>query len=243
MLFLGIVEVALFAPLHETTHDTPFRTPALNRLVGLVAGFVLVLPPHGFRLFHRAHHRYVQDPARDPELLGSRPPGLTDYVWRLSGLPYWGAQFRSLIVTASGQVNQPWIPTGERQAVIREARAYLVAYVLVGILAAYSVLPWLWWIVPVLLGQPVLRYILMAEHGARPLTADPWSNTRTTRAGALIRLLFWNANYHAEHHLIAAVPFHALPALHALVAARLRGIAASYPAAHREIRNAAGSSG
>jgi fatty acid desaturase len=30
--------------------------------------------------------------------------------------------------------------------------------------------------------------------------------------------LYWNMNYHVEHHMFAAVPFYNLPRLHALVA-------------------------
>jgi len=48
--------------------------------------------------------------------------------------------------------------------------------------------------------------------------------------------LFWNANYHAEHHLLPAVPFHRLPKLHELVKDRLVHLDAGYAAAHRVIR-------
>ena len=32
-----------------------------------------------------------------------------------------------------------------------------------------------------------------------------------------LRMLYWNMNYHIEHHLFPQVPFHALPALHEAV--------------------------
>jgi len=37
--------------------------------------------------------------------------------------------------------------------------------------------------------------------------------------------LFWNMPYHAEHHMLPAVPFHALPGLrgHMLAALRRKG--------------------
>jgi fatty acid desaturase len=50
--------------------------------------------------------------------------------------------------------------------------------------------------------------------------------------------LFWNANYHAEHHLAPGVPFHALPRLHELVGGRLAALEPSYLAAHRALRRA-----
>jgi fatty acid desaturase len=238
MALLGLFEVALFTPLHETTHRTPFLSLRLNRLVGWIAGFVLMLPPHGFRLFHMAHHRHTQDPANDPELIGARPLTRARYLWTLTGLPYWRSQVAGLVRTAWGDAAQPWIPPHERRAVIREARLYLLAYaVLIGAGIAFgSALPLLLWAGPVLLGQPALRWILLAEHSGCPTTPDRFANTRTTLAGRALRRLFWNANYHAEHHLAPGVPFHALPGLHALIAGDLAVLDPSYPAAHAGIR-------
>ena len=33
------------------------------------------------------------------------------------------------------------------------------------------------------------------------------------RCGPIGRLLYWNMNYHIEHHIFPTVPFHSLPAL------------------------------
>jgi fatty acid desaturase len=225
MAVLGVLEVALFTPLHESTHRTPFRSLRLNRAVGWLAGFVLILPPEGFRLFHLAHHRHTQDPVHDPELIGARPLTRRRYLWLLTGLPYWIGQIRALAETAAGRV------------AVREARVYLAAYAgLAGLaLALRSPLPLILWVVPVLLGQPVLRAVLMAEHKGCPENDDRMANTRTTLAGRAFGLLFWNANLHIEHHYAPGVPFHALPKLHALLRAHLKSLDGSYPAAHRSI--------
>jgi fatty acid desaturase len=237
MAVLGVLEVALFTPLHESTHRTPFRSLPLNRAVGWLAGFVLILPPEGFRLFHLAHHRHTQDPAQDPELFGARPLTRRRYLWLLTGLPYWSGQTRGLLETAAGRVDQPWIPPASRTAVVREARLYLAAYiVLVALsLALHTALPLILWMVPALLGQPVLRAVLMAEHKGCPENDDRMANTRTTLAGRAFGLLFWNANLHIEHHYAPGVPFHALPKLHALLRPHLRSLDSGYPSAHRAI--------
>ncbi len=237
MALLGVLEVALFTPLHESTHRTPFRSLWLNRAVGWVAGFVLILPPEGFRLFHMAHHRHTQDPAHDPELIGARPLTRRRYLWLLTGLPYWIGQIRALAETAAGRAAGPWIPTASRPAVVREARVYLAAYAALAVsaLAIRSPLPLILWVVPVLLGQPVLRAVLMAEHKGCPENDDRMANTRTTLAGRAFGLLFWNANLHIEHHYAPGIPFHALPKLHALLRPHLKSLDGSYPAAHRGI--------
>ncbi len=240
MALLGVIEVALFTPLHETTHGTPFRSRALNVVVGKITGFLLVLPPVRFRYFHIAHHRHTQDLVGDPELAGV--PALTraNYWLRLSGLPYWVGQCHALLANACGRANETWIPVDGRPRVVHEARAFLGAYALLGgvSIAAHSTLAVVFWILPVLLGQPALRWVLMAEHAGCPLGDDSYGNTRTTLTAAPVRLLFWNANYHAEHHLAPTIPFHALPALHELVRDRLGHVEAGYWSAHRGIRAA-----
>lgn len=87
---------------------------------------------------------------------------------------------------------------------------------------------------PCLLGQPALRLYLLAEHGDCPQVADMLQNTRTTFTARAVRALAWNMPYHAEHHLAPQVPFHRLPALHALIRDRLRVTAPGYAAFTRD---------
>jgi fatty acid desaturase len=86
-----------------------------------------------------------------------------------------------------------------------------------------------------LLGQPFLRLYLLAEHTGCPLIANMLENSRTTLSLAPIRRLAWNMPYHAEHHACPALPFHALPAAHRLLRARIPVQAPGYVAVHREI--------
>ena len=67
----GIAIVHLFAPFHESTHYTAFRTRRLNTAAGWATGLVLMLPPTVFRYQHTAHHRYTQDIERDPQMIRS----------------------------------------------------------------------------------------------------------------------------------------------------------------------------
>jgi fatty acid desaturase len=156
----------------------------------------------------------------------------------LSGIPYWIGQARVLWRNATGRAEEPWIPDALRASVIRESRIYLALYAGLATLsiALASPLALYLWAIPVILGQPVLRAFLMAEHTGLPFTDDPFANTRTTLAGRAVALLFWNANLHAEHHLAPGVPFFALPMLHDMVRAKLRAVEPDYRSSHRTIR-------
>ena len=243
----GVCLVFLFAPLHETVHYTAFRSRRLNRAVSLACGWVLLLPPRWFRAFHLEHHRWTQDPERDPELAVPPPRTWGEYLWRISGLPYWGSQVRTLLRHAAGRVAEPYVARPERGAVVREARLYLASY---AVLAAFSVaagnaaLLW-FWVLPAVLGQPVLRLYLLAEHTGCPMVPDMLENSRTVHTTAAVRFLAWNMPYHAEHHAHAAIPFHALPRahavrvhaarIHATLASRIRNQPRGYARVHREL--------
>lgn len=239
MLGLGVALVFLFAPLHETIHRTAFAHRRLNDAVSVLCGLALVLPPRHFRAFHMAHHRWTQDPARDPELMRPKSANLAGYWISLSGLPYWQVAIGGLLRRAAGRLeDSPFLPPRDRAGVVREARGFLLVYLAVAAAAvvAGSWAPLTYWVVPVALGQPFLRAMLMAEHGGRPQVPDMLANTRTTRAGPVSRFLMWNMNYHAEHHAYPGIPFHALPRLHVRLADRIDAVSPHYPQAHREIR-------
>src|SRR5688572_315775 len=88
MLLHGFVLVLLFAPMHECTHGTAFRTRWLNGLVGSICGFVLLRPSLYFKWRHAAHHSYTQDPARDPDLVPV-PRSFGQYLGDSLGVRFW----------------------------------------------------------------------------------------------------------------------------------------------------------
>lgn len=229
LLLQGILLCFLFTLSHECTHKTPFATPWLNELLGHAIALPLLLPFTWFRYFHLAHHRHTNDPARDPELAGGgRPRTRGAYLRHLSGWPYWAGNARVLWRNAFGEITAPYLPRRQHPALRREARLLLALYGLIALSLLVSPLALWLWLVPVLLGQPVLRLYLLAEHGHCPPVADMFANSRTTFTTRLVRFLAWNMPYHAEHHAMPNVPFHALPALHRLVAPHLRSTTRGY---------------
>ncbi len=234
----GAALIFLFAPLHETIHRTAFRSRLLNEAVAWFAGLVLVLPPAWFRQFHFAHHRWTQDPARDPELNPPRPATALAWLWYVSGVPYWIAAFRGLFDRALGRIGDPFVSDREKAPVRAEARRFLALYAAVLVAAAvfdgWAVLFWLW-LLPVLVGQPLLRLYLLAEHCGCAIEPDMLRNTRTTLTLAPVRFVAWNMPYHAEHHAFPGVPFHALPRLHTRLAPHLAVVGPGYIATTIEI--------
>ncbi len=183
LLVHGVILSFLFAPLHETIHRTAFRDCRLNDALARICGAALLLQPVYFRAFHFAHHRHTQDPARDPELAKPKPRSLAGYLLLVSGLPYWRERIATLGRHALGRVDEDFIKPRLRPAVRREAQILLLFY---GTLAAVSLttaswspMPYwvvLYWLGPMVLGQPALRLALLAEHGdvrSEPVNLSP----------------------------------------------------------------------
>lgn len=235
MLLHGIVLDFGFCALHESVHRTAFATRRLNDAVAWAAGALLLLPPEFFRAFHLAHHRFTQDPGRDPELARPPPATLGAYLWHLSGVPNWTRRLSTTLRhAASGRVTEPFVSEAKRPAIVREARILWSVYaaVFAASVALKSDAALVYWIVPALLGQPFLRAYLLSEHTGCALSADMYVNTRTTYTNRAMRLLCWQMSFHVEHHAFPAVPFHALNAVNALVRERIAVSARGYLALH-----------
>lgn len=225
----GVLLTFLFTLEHECTHQTPFASPALSEWVGGICGLILLLPFTWFRYFHLAHHRYTNDPERDPELSnGPKPKTRAGFALHVSGWSYWRGVIWQLLINAAGRADADYLPKSALPRITAEARWMLLTYTLAfSTLLLSPLLLWLW-IVPMLLGQPFLRLYLLAEHNRLPYVANMLENTRTTYTNAAIRFLAWNMPYHAEHHAAPQVPFHQLPKLNAILRDDLRYTSEGY---------------
>ena len=221
MAVQGYLVAFLFMAVHETAHKTAFRSRGLNLGVGHLSAFIIGLPYEYYCLFHWDHHRYTQDPDKDPELIvGVKPTSDTQLAIAYSGLLQVAGRLRLTLGHAiTGNVIVPWIPESKRAVVVREARAYVALYALLLALSLWlssALLLWVW-IVPLVIGQFFLRPYLYAEHTGCERTRSAFQNTRTTYTAAIVKWFAWNMPYHVEHHAYPSIPFHALPKLNAIV--------------------------
>jgi len=237
MVVHGVTIVTLFAPMHECVHRTAFASRTANLIVGWIAGVLSFYNATFYWHFHSWHHRYTQDPDRDPELMFPKATSRRDYLLEISGFNFW---FRRLIdyprLALGRGPNLPFVPASARRGIALSMSAQLLIYLAGAVSIALGFRAVLYfWFLPVLLAQPLLRALLIAEHTGCSQDRNGLTNTRTTLTRFPIRLLMWNMPYHAEHHLYPAIPFHLLPTLHREVRAAVRHVAPGYVAANREI--------
>ncbi len=217
----GYFVAFLFMAVHETAHKTAFKSRSLNLAVGYLSAFIIGQPYEYYCLFHWDHHRYTQDPEKDPELIvGVKPKSDTQIVIAYSGLLQVAGRLRLMLGHAvTGKVTVPWIPENKRAIIVTEARVYGTLYVLLLALSLWfsSALLLMVWVVPLVIGQFFLRPYLLAEHTGCDRTRSAFQNTRTTYTAAIVKWFAWNMPYHVEHHAYPSIPFHALPRLNAIV--------------------------
>ena len=234
----GISLATLFAPVHECVHRTAFVSRRWNDGVAWISGLFSFYNSTFFRYYHRWHHRYTQIPGKDPELSDPKPHALSQYLLEISGGYWWIGRLQFFSCVALGQIDRyPFVPDSAKAGVIRSVRIQVLIY---GLGIAWSIglaYPWfvILWLLPLILGQPVLRFILLAEHTGCSDDDNSLTNTRTTLTIWPVRFLMWNMPFHAEHHLYPSIPFHALSAAHQDLRSHWIQIESGYVQANRQI--------
>jgi fatty acid desaturase len=86
---------------------------------------------------------------------------------------------------------------------------------------------------------------LLQHGGLADNVVDHRLNSRTVLMNPISRFIYWNMNYHVEHHMFPMVPYHALPRLHEVIkgdlpppnTSILQGYIEMWPALKRQLRN------
>jgi fatty acid desaturase len=226
---------------HESGHGTAFKTRWMNDVIYQVASFMMMRDPTTWRWSHTRHHTDTLIVGRDPEIVAMRPARLARILANFFGLVDVPIAFRHMVVHACGKLTaeeETFVPETERRKVFRTARIWLAIYLatVAACVLGGSILPAL------LIGGPRIYgtfmhviYGLTQHSGMGENVLDHRLNTRTVRMNRINRFLYWNMNYHVEHHMFPMVPYHRLPELHEEIK---HDLAAPYPglwAAYREI--------
>ncbi|SMO86952.1 fatty acid desaturase family protein [Paracoccus laeviglucosivorans] len=222
---------------HECGHGTAFRTAWMNKAVYEIASFMMMRNSATWRWTHARHHTDTYIVGLDPEINIMRPPALAKIVLNLVGIPDTLAYFRSAFRNAlSGPdaAERSFIPQSEWPKVTRIARIHLAIYVA----TLACAIGFGSWLPLMLIGLPRLYGCwhailtgLLQHGGLADNVTDHRLNSRTVLMNPVSRFIYWNMNYHVEHHMFPMVPYHALPALH-------RAIRHDLPAPNRSMAEA-----
>lgn len=205
---------------HECGHGTAFRTRWLNEVVYQVACVMILREPTVWRWSHARHHSDTLIVGRDPEIAVPRPPSVLRILLNLFALRAGAETIGRLLVHAAGRVTEEeatFIPTSERRKLRPVAWLYLtlLAAVVASCVWAESILPAMFVGLPTFYGAFLGVFFSMTQHaGLAEDVLDHRLDSRTVLMNPVFRFLYWNMNYHVEHHMFPLVPYHALPRLH-----------------------------
>jgi fatty acid desaturase len=226
---------------HECGHRTAFKTKWMNDAVYEIACFMVMREPEIWRWSHTRHHTDTIIVGRDPEIITPRPPDVVSLLLNLFALKGGPAFFRKLFRHAGGRLDseeQTYVPESERHKVYYKARIYLAIYatVVLACLWSRSILPAMLIGLPSFYGAWLVLFFGATQHlGLAEDVLDHRLNSRTVYMNPIFRFLYWNMNYHVEHHIFPLIPYHALPALHAKIKSQCPTPYPSTLAAYREI--------
>ncbi|MBU9261221.1 fatty acid desaturase family protein [Burkholderia multivorans] len=227
---------------HECGHGTAFRTRWMNDVLYQVASFQVFRRATVWRWSHARHHTDTLVVGRDPEIAAPKPTDWLALALNVIALKHVASELRKMIAAAfTGRLDaeeQTYVPESEWPKVVREARIHLAIHALAigAALYARTILPLLYVGLPSLYGAWLYLYFGLTQHAGMPENVlDHRRNCRTVMMNPVFRFLYWNMNYHVEHHMFPMVPFHALPKLHDAVKADMPPPYPSTLAAYAEI--------
>ncbi len=229
---------------HECGHGTAFRTRWLNDAVYYPASFMVLRDPTVWRWSHVRHHSDTIIVGRDPEVVLKRPPSLRLWFLALFALPSGINSIARTFRHAVGRISaadRSYIPDLDLHRVVIEARVFVGIFLaLIGwCVASMSLVPLLFFVGPSFFGAWLVHLFGTSQHlGLRENVLDHRLNSRTIYMNPVLRFLYWNMNYHCEHHMFPAVPSYALPKLHHAIKADLPTPSRSLVHALREVGGA-----
>ncbi len=224
----GALYAFLVNGFHELCHKTVFKTPALNIIFRNVYSFLGWYNHVSFWASHQAHHRYTLHPPDDLEVVLPVKLTLKSYLaFALVNPRGFVLRLKSVLQMCFGIITSEWEQAlfppeavKQRRALFNWARLLLIGHSLIVIISLYLG----WWMLPILLTLAPFygggfQYLLNeAQHiGLSDEVSDYRINTRTILLNPVLSFLYWQMNYHIEHHMYAAVPFYHLAELHELI--------------------------
>ncbi|MFP4378700.1 MAG: fatty acid desaturase [Spirochaetales bacterium] len=215
---------------HELSHGTVFKSKWLNDLFLRVYSLIGWINFHHYKKSHTYHHMYTLHPQGDrevelpanPTIKGMRLVRLLTFNYRA----FWDtlrAHFTLAFFGRFSGVHKPeWSetifaddPEAKKravnwsrlvllfQAVIWTAGVVLGIWILPVVASLSSFVAW-WW----------RDYIGSTMHtGLRDNVPDWRKCARSIKLDPLSRFLYWNMNFHIEHHMYAAIPCYNLKKL------------------------------
>ena len=213
---------------HELSHHTVFRKKAANIFFLHIFSFLSWGNHAYFSLTHATHHRSTLDPEADIEVPTTKcvsifsvlVTSIFDVRRMLRTINLQALNACGIFPGRAGKMNKGLENPEAKRRVANAARTILLGHFALVILFGMSGLWQLILLVNIsaFTGNGLVNLLASSQHcGLRANILDYRENTRTVILNPVIRLFYWNMNFHVEHHMYPGVPCYNLPRLRDLI--------------------------
>lgn len=212
---------------HELSHKTPFKTKSFNEFFLKIFSFLGWWDHVWYRPSHIRHHQATVFHDYDGEVV--LPQKITFKDWQFwLGIFAWNPvqtakTIRTYYRRATGRLDNEWFEfvLPENNQDLRRQHRNWARIALIGhaLLAVLFIATGHWFLVFIFnLGSQYCGWLGLLcgwpQHfGLSPDVPDHRLCCRTYTCSWLPAFLYWNMQYHVEHHMFPAVPFYNLPRL------------------------------
>jgi fatty acid desaturase/nitrite reductase/ring-hydroxylating ferredoxin subunit len=215
----GTVYCFLNHLMHETHHRTVFKSLWLNESIHWISAFCHGAEPIYDRWGHAQHHSYTYIIGHDPEVATARPadiPLLLGTFFGIGIIHPWPIILHALGVIP--QADRELVPESDWKAMIWSSRFWLLGYglLIASCLCFHTLLPLVYTLFARFYGAFYPTMLNLTQHiGLEQNVYDHRLCTRNVKVDPVTSFIYWDMQYHIEHHMFPGVPFHALKKLHA----------------------------
>ncbi len=213
---------------HELLHYTVFKSKLLNRFFLKLFSFLMWNNYVFFRASHMRHHDFTLYTKYDQEVKPSQKLEFASWPWLLTfNLPLFYRTLRTTIENSFGIIRGEWGKIlfsdeniKERKKVVSWARFLLFGHI---VLIIMFITTGQWPLVFIITIAPFFanwlnRMLALSQHfGMKANIPDFRKNSRNVILNPFLSFLYWQMNYHIEHHMYPNVPFYNLKKMNEII--------------------------
>jgi fatty acid desaturase len=232
--FQGFILSCFLGASHDCAHGVFGKSSRNNHLAGVFWSSIVLFNFTIYKYYHLEHHKYTTIPG------DTEPSGVFrsfwDYLYTLPMLNFFTSFWIMSWHCLFGKFPHFVRTEQARRSVLLDNIALFLWVFLIILATSFWIkqsLCFYWG--PMIFFFPMVFFTSFPEHYGCEEGFDPLCNTRTLSSNFLFRYMFWNGNYHAEHHVYPSIPSHNLPIIHQIIGKSFKFYESSYILFHLKL--------
>lgn len=215
-LLQGFLLAGSLVVVHDCSHNTFVANKKFCRIIGSVLGGILWVNFSLYKCLHLEHHKYTNVEGDTQRFRLYKNP-----LHYLVAIFHFKFIYRFILLSLQSLCNKHVYCARDNKIrlQIKQDSIVLLSVITISItmLLIYTKQFAIFYGIPMLIYLMITFFVTTAEHSGCEVTNNNMLNVRSVHSNRLFRFLFWNFNYHAEHHIYPSIPAPNLVKLHRLI--------------------------